>query len=82
MRIFRQSIRKKSPLPNVRLSFVDLSAFWAFSFIFYLQSAWGGSVQGLAILTAVVQTFGATGIVLFFTAFLEYVKDRDASDQP
>lgn len=73
--------RKRSPfaLPKVRLALVGIPlCLLGIFLIFYLKPKSGESVQGLAVLTAVVQAFGAIGIVLFFTALLEYLKFRSS----
>ncbi|MHB1286040.1 MAG: hypothetical protein ACYCYP_05665 [Leptospirales bacterium] len=67
-------------LPKVRLAIIGIPlCIFGIFLIFYLKPTSGGSVQGLAILTAVIQAFGAIGIVLFFTALLEYLKARSSS---
>ncbi len=77
------SLRQESPsplsLPKVRLAIIGIPlCIFGIFLIFYLKPKSGGSVQGLAILTAVIQAFGAIGIVLFFTALLEYLKARSS----
>lgn len=75
----RTDHEKRSPLslPRVRLALVGIPlCVLGIFLIFYLKPTSGDSVRGLAILTAVLQAFGAAGIVLFFTALLEYLKDQ------
>ncbi|MHB1604780.1 MAG: hypothetical protein ACYCTV_00075 [Leptospirales bacterium] len=66
-------------LPKVRRATIGIPlCVTGIALIFVLKPAAGSSVQGLAILTVLIQAQGALAIVLFFTGLQEYLKYRES----
>lgn len=66
-------------LPKVRRAMIGIPlCLTGITLIFTFKPSFGSSVQGLAILTVLIQAQGALAIVLFFTALHEYLKYRES----
>ncbi|MHB1287603.1 MAG: hypothetical protein ACYCYP_13825 [Leptospirales bacterium] len=66
-------------LPKVRRAMIGIPlSLIGITLIFTLKPSFGRSVQGLAILTVLIQAQGALAIVLFFTGLQEYLKYRES----